>query len=74
MPKMTHWNSPDPIDVSQDKVAVYVAQGWVAADRRASKPSVTAMTTDAVQEPEAEAPKPAEKAAKRAPAKKTSKK
>lgn len=70
MPKMTHWNSPEPIDVPGEKAAVYAAQGWVSVDAKPAKVQpATAMTTAAVDEP---APaKPAKKtAAKKTAAKK----
>lgn len=70
MPKMTHWNSPDPIEVSAEKAAVYRAQGWVTAGKSAepvAREAVPAVTTAAVDEE----PKPA---GKKAPAKKAAKK
>jgi hypothetical protein len=75
MPKMTHWNSPDTIDATPEKAAVYAAQGWQVVDgdtpSPAKAPVVTAMTTDAVDEPA----EPVKKvAAKKAPAKKAAKK
>ena len=85
MPKMTHWNSPDPIDVSPEKAAVYAAQGWVTSGAKAPKvqPAVTreATTEGVVEEPPAKpvkktaakktaAKKPAAKKAAKKPAKK----
>jgi F0F1-type ATP synthase epsilon subunit len=72
MPKMTHWNSPEPIDVPGEKAAIYAAQGWVSVDAKPAKVQpATAMTTDAVDESPA---KPAKKAAaKKTAAKKSSK-
>lgn len=71
MPKMTHWNSPDVIDVSPEKAAIYQAQGWTTVEKRTA-PKATAMTRATVDEP---APAPVKKAAaKRAPAKKSAKK
>jgi hypothetical protein len=75
MPKMTHWNSPDVIEVSGEKAAVYQAQGWVVAGKSAApvaREAVPAVTTATVDEP----PKPAAKkaAAKKAAAKRTAKK
>ena len=69
MPKMTHWNHPDPIDVSGEKAAVYAAQGWVAVGERPRKvqPAV-------VREPVDEQPSPQPQPARKAPAKKAAKK
>ncbi len=66
MPKMTHWNSPEPIDVSSEKAAVYAAQGWVAVNEPPRKVQ-PAVVREAAQEA---APAPA----KKVPAKKTAKK
>jgi hypothetical protein len=78
MPKMTRWNSQEPIDVAPEKAAVYAAQGWVSVAKTPGRaPAVTAMTTESVESPVVEvpeAPKPAKKAAQRSPAKKTAKK
>ena len=68
MPKMTHWNSPDPVDVSPEKVAVYAAQGWVTVDEPARK------VQPAIVRESAETAAPTTKAAKKAPAKKAVKK
>ena len=45
MPKMTHWNSSDTIDVSGDKAAVYAAQGWVPVGKSAQPFSLSAGLT-----------------------------
>lgn len=82
MPKMTHWNVAEPVDVPAAKVAVYAAQGWVSVGARPAKvqPAVTAVTTDSVDvaEPapvDVPAAKPAKKAApKKAVAKRAAKK
>jgi len=74
MPKMTHWNSPDPIEVSTDKAAVYAAQGWVTVDAKPSKvqPGVTREAAPkAAAEATDTAPRPA---AKKSAAKKATKK
>ena len=70
MPKMTHWRSPEPVDVPSEKAAVYAAQGWVSVDAKPVKVQpATAMTTDAAEE---SAPvKPVKKAAKKAAARKS---
>ena len=76
MPKMTHWNSPDPIDVPAEKAAVYAAQGWVTTGSRAPKVQ-PAVTREAPAEGVSEEPpaKPVKKAPaeepKKAPAKKS---
>lgn len=67
MPKMTHWNSPEPIDVTSEKAAVYAAQGWVSVDE-APRKIQPAVVRETAQEPAAPPP------AKKAPAKKTAKK
>lgn len=66
MPRMTHWNSPEPIDVPAAKAAVYAAQGWTATGAKTPKvqPAVVRETPD---EGVVEQPKPA----KKAPAKKS---
>lgn len=72
MPKMTHWNSPEPIDVSSEKAAVYAAQGWVSVDAKPQKvqPAITREATEAPAEPA-----PVKKAtAKKTAAKKAAKK
>lgn len=74
MPKMSHWNSPEPIDVPAEKAAVYAAQGWARVDAPAAKvsPAVTreaVPTVDAPAETGSAAPAPVKKAAKK-PAKK----
>jgi hypothetical protein len=70
MPKMTHWNSPEPVNVRPEKVAVYQAQGWTVAGKAEAK--VTAMTTDSVATAEASSVEPSTpKPAKKAAAKKT---
>lgn len=76
MPKMTHWNSPDPVEVAPAKVAVYAAQGWVQVGVRAPKVQ-PAVVRDApvVEDVVEQAPVPAKKApAKKTAAKKASKK
>lgn len=70
MPKMTHWNSPDPIDVSSEKAAVYAAQGWVAVNEPSRKvqPGVVRETAEEVAAPtvkKAAAKKTAKKASKK---------
>lgn len=64
MPKMTHWNSPEPIEVSSEKAAVYAAQGWVTVNEppRKIQPAIVREAA------EAEATVPA---AKKTTAKKT---
>ena len=73
MPKMTHWRSPEPVDVPSEKAAVYAAQGWVSVDAKPAKVQpATAMTTDATEE--SEPVKPVKKAAaKKTASTKTSK-
>jgi hypothetical protein len=74
MPKMTHWNSPDVIEVSSEKAAVYQAQGWVTVGKSSApvaREAVPAVTTVAAEV----TPKPvAKKAAAKRAAKKTTKK
>lgn len=70
MPKMTHWNSPEPIDVAPEKLGVYVAQGWTAADKPAKQSPVTAVTTDSVEPTVDAEPKPAKRTAKKTTSKK----
>ena len=74
MPKMTHWNSPDTIDVSGEKAAVYAAQGWVVAGKSpepVAREAVPAVTKASVEDD----PAPVKKAAaKKAPAKRAAKK
>ena len=65
MPKMVHYAVPETIDVADEKVAVYEAQGWVSADAPAADDS-PAMTRASANPPK--------KAAKKAPAKKATKK
>lgn len=76
MPKMTHWNSADLIDVTPEKAAVYAAQGWVTVGKAPSKvqPGVTAMTTEVAAAAPEPAPEPTPEPAKKAPAKKATKK
>lgn len=75
MPKMTHWNSPDVIEVSGEKAAVYQAQGWVTVGKSpapVAREAVPALTTVAAED----RPKPvvAKKASAKRAAKKTTKK
>lgn len=67
MPKMTHWNSPDPIEVSSEKAAVYAAQGWVTVNEppRKVQPAVVRETSESAAAPAVEKA-PAKKAAKKA--------
>ena len=37
MPKMTRWDSREPIDVASEKAAVYAAQGWVTVNAPVKK-------------------------------------
>jgi hypothetical protein len=67
MPKMTHWNSPEPIEVSAEKAAVYAAQGWVAVDQPPRKVQPAVVREDAE-------PAPAKKAAAKKATKKAAKK
>ncbi len=71
MPKMTHWNSPEPVDVAPEKVEVYVAQGWVSVDRPSSKVQPAVVRESVSADPEA---KPAKKVAAKKTAKKAAKK
>lgn len=70
MPKMTHWNSPEPIEVSSEKAAVYAAQGWVSVSESPSKVQ-PAVVRETPAEPPAEEK---EAQAKKAPAKRAAKK
>ena len=73
MPKMTHWNSPDMIEVSGEKAAVYAAQGWVVAGK--SPEPVAREAVPAITKASVEDAAPAKKAAaKKAPAKRAAKK
>jgi hypothetical protein len=71
MPKMTHWNSPEPIDVPGEKAAVYAAQGWVSVDAKPAKvqPAIVRETASVDEAPA----KPAKKVAAKTAAKKSSK-
>ena len=68
MPRMTHWNSPEPIDVPVEKAAVYAAQGWVQAGSRPTPKVQPAVVRDAPEGVVAEQPA---KPTKKAPAKKS---
>jgi hypothetical protein len=79
MPKMTRWDSPEPIDVASEKAAVYAAQGWMAVNAPVKKvqpavvrePVVLEVEVEVEAEPAAEQPKaPAKKAAAKKAAKK----
>lgn len=81
MPKMTRWNSPEPIEVSAEKAAVYASQGWVNVPAPAKKVQ-PGMVREAAAAPVADSPetgsaapapvkKPEKKPAKKAASKKS---
>jgi hypothetical protein len=76
MPKMTRWDSREPIDVASEKAAVYAAQGWMAVNAPVKKvqPAIVrepVVLEEGPVEPVAEQPKaPAKKAAAKKAAKK----
>jgi hypothetical protein len=67
MPKMTHWNSPEPVDVPSEKAAVYAAQGWVSVEQAPAKVQPAVVREAApVAEPAPAKKAPAKKATKKA--------